>query len=404
MDKTLLREFDIAKRISNRDYYENTIIRYIYAHGKATKKTFADLLGISIPSVSHIIDDLVKNNLLICQTSNEPSWGRSSGFYMINPNKSLIIGCLISPHAVEVALFDSAGEIINKFDKKFNFISSHETLLKHIKNAINIVMQNQDESKLVAINVGCHEVIDIEKGESVFMPHKAKWTAFSIRYQLASRYHVPVYVENDCNVFALSEKWVGCASPYKDFFVINLDYGVGAGIIINNYVYHGTSIFSGQVGHTPVTEYGIKCQCGNYGCLETLASEPALLNLLKSRLKKGYISDYFKDFDINTIEPDNFYAAIYKHDPVALRVIEDAAIHISYSIRNMIYFIAPEAIILTGSLTQAGEYLLKPIENAIISPFGIHTDTKVQITNLARSDYIKGTFYLWVEYEFKTRR
>lgn len=173
-------------------------------------------------------------------------------------------------------------------------------------------------------------------------------------------------------------------------------------IFINNYIYHGTSLFSGQIGHTPVTEYGLKCRCGNYGCLETVASEPALLEQLKLRLKKGYTSNYFNNFDINNISTRDFYAAIYEHDPVALRVIEDAAIHISFSIRNMIHIIAPEAIILTGSLTQAGKYLLKPIQSAIISPFDIHTGTEIKLAE--QENYIQGTFYLWVEHILKNRR
>ncbi len=404
MKQPILREFEIAKRVSNKIYCENTIIRYIYAHQKATKKTLADLLNISLPSASNIIDTLIQKEKLICQTSHSPSWGRSSGYYYINPDVSLIIGCILSPQFIEVSLFNTAGEIIAQYNKIFRFISSHENLLKHVKNAINIVLKGHDVKKLTAISVGCHGVVDIKKGESVFMPHKAKWGSFNIRYQLASRYNVPVYIDNDCNIIALAEKWLGSASEYKDFFIINLDYGIGAGIIINNYIYHGTSIFSGQIGHTPITEYGLKCQCGNYGCLETVASEPAILEQLKVRLKKGYISDYFEDFDINLINSDDFYKAIYHHDHVALRVLEDAAMHISYSIRNMIHIIAPEAIILTGNLTKAGDYLINPIQNAIISPFDIHTGTEIKISHLKKEDYIKGTFYLWVEHVYKTRR
>ncbi len=400
----MLREFKTAKRIANKVYYENTIRRYIYAHKKATKKELADLLDISLPSISHIINPLIKNKELICQAPSSPSWGRSAGYYTINPDISLIIGCLLSPHTIEVCLFNAAGQILNHYKKTWHFIASAENLLKHTKTAINRIMSGYEMRKLKAISVGSHGVIDVEKGESVFMPHKSQWRSFNIRYRLASHYHVPVFVDNDCNIIALAEKWLGSAQSYKDFFIINLDYGIGAGIIINNYIYHGTSLFSGQIGHTPVTEYGLRCGCGNYGCLETVASEPALLEQIKLRLKKGYISNYFDNYDINEINIDDFYKAIYKHDPVALRVIEDAAIYISYSIRNMTYIIAPEAIILTGNLTKAGPYLIKPIQNAIISPFNIHTGTEIKLAGLKKEEHIKGTFYLWVEHTLRTRR
>ncbi len=402
MEKLILREFQTAKRSANKVYYENTIRRYLYAHKKATKKELADLLDISLPSISHIVERLEKNDEIICHNNTSPTWGRSAGYYKINPEKSMIIGCLLSPYQVELCLFDAAGDILNHLKKTWRFIASPENLMKHTIAAIHKLMEGYNPQKLKAISVGCHGVIDVEKGESVFMPHKSTWKSFNIRYRLASRFHVPVFVDNDCNIIALTEKWLGSAKSYKDFFIINLDYGIGAGIIINNYIYHGTSLFSGQIGHTPVTEYGLKCRCGNYGCLETVASEPALLEQLKLRLKKGYTSNYFNNFDINNISTPDFYAAIYEHDPVALRVIEDAAIHISYSIRNMIHIIAPEAIILTGSLTQAGKYLLKPIQSAIISPFDIHTGTKIKLAE--QENYIQGTFYLWIEHILKNRR
>ncbi len=404
MQEPILREFKTAKRIANQVYYKNTILRYIYAHKKATKKELADLLDISLPALSQFVDSLAKDNTLICHKNTSSSWGRSAGYYTINPDKSLIIGCLISPDKIELCLFNTSGEILNQYHKIYRFIASPDNLIKHMITAIHKLMESYDATKLQAISVGCHGVIDVDKGESVFMPHKATWKSFSIRYRLASRFHVPVFVDNDCNIIALAEKWLGSAKAYKDFFIINLDYGIGAGIIINNYIYHGTSLFSGQIGHTPVTEYGPKCQCGNYGCLETVASEPALLKQLKMRLTKGYISDYFNDFDIHNITNDDFYKAIHQHDPVALRVIEDAAISISFSIRNMIHIIAPEAIILTGHLTKAGDYLLKPIQNAIISPFDIHTGTTIKLAKLKKEEYIKGSFYLWVEHTLKTRR
>lgn len=99
-----------------------------------------------------------------------------------------------------------------------------------------------------------------------------------MKYLLEEKLKTRVLLDNDCVMLALAEKWQNTDNQ-QDFCVINVDYGIGSSFVINQQIYRGSLYGSGQIGHTIVNPDGVACDCGRYGCLETVASLSALKNV-----------------------------------------------------------------------------------------------------------------------------
>lgn len=129
----------------------------------------------------------------------------------------------------------------------------------------------------VTINLalGVHGQVDPITGASKTMPQAPWKTAVEIKYLLEEMLGVQVLLDNDCVMLALAEKWQNPAAN-GDFCVINVDYGIGSSFVINDNIWRGSLFGSGQIGHTIINPDGIACDCGRYGCLETVASLSAL--------------------------------------------------------------------------------------------------------------------------------
>lgn len=112
-------------------------------------------------------------------------------------------------------------------------------------------------------------------GVSQTMPQAPWATPIEVKYLLEEKLGIRVMVDNDCVMLALAEKWQN-NSQVRDFCVINVDYGIGSSFVINEQIYRGSLYGSGQIGHTIVNPDGVVCDCGHYGCTETVASLSAL--------------------------------------------------------------------------------------------------------------------------------
>ncbi|MGE9804773.1 ROK family protein, partial [Escherichia coli] len=123
--------------------------------------------------------------------------------------------------------------------------------------------------------LGVHGQVDPITGASKTMPQAPWKTPVEIKYLLEEMLGVQVRLDYDCVMLALAEKWQNPAAN-GDFCVINVDYGIGSSFVINDNIWRGSLYGSGQIGHTIVHPDGIACDCGRYGCLETVASLSAL--------------------------------------------------------------------------------------------------------------------------------
>ncbi len=174
-----------------------------------------------------------------------------------------------------------------------------------------------------------------------------------------------VLATNDANAAALGEKVYGAAKDIDDFIMITLGTGVGSGIVVNGKVVYGHDGFAGELGHVTVRPGGRQCGCGRKGCLEAYCSATGVARSAKEILRQSDSPSLLRDLPTDNITSKDVYEAAVKGDEAALIIFQKTGTILGEALANFIAFSNPEAIILFGGLAKAGEYLLKPVREAM---------------------------------------
>ncbi|WP_407314543.1 ROK family protein [Desulfosporosinus sp. SB140] len=219
-----------------------------------------------------------------------------------------------------------------------------------------------------------------------------------IKFRLEKKFQMPVEVENDVRAQALGESWFGKGVGIPNFICVHVGTGVGAGIIINNELYRGTSFTAGEIGHTTIDSNGPKCSCGNYGCLETMVGGAALARRAQQAIRFGKesILEQWVQGDLDEINGEMLCRAAQHGDSVAEEVLADTGRYLGIGLANLINTLNPALIILSGGVSRAEHYLLKPLiktleKRALTKPANAVT---IAISELGENSIAIGAFTL----------
>ena len=199
---------------------------------------------------------------------------------------------------------------------------------------------------------------------------------------------IPVALTNDANAAAIGEMTYGAARGMKDFIVITLGTGVGSGIVISGNLVYGHDGFAGELGHLIVRRNGRQCGCGRQGCLEAYTSATGVARTAREYLEIRKDESLLREFDPSDITSKDVYDAAMKNDKLALEIFETTGAMLGEAFANFVAFSSPEAIILFGGLTKAGDLIMEPIKRAMEANMlkVYEGKTKVLFSQLKESD------------------
>ncbi|HCC52572.1 MAG TPA: glucokinase [Porphyromonadaceae bacterium] len=201
-------------------------------------------------------------------------------------------------------------------------------------------------------------------------------------------YDIPVILTNDANAAAIGEMTYGAARGMKDFIEITLGTGVGSGIVIGGTLVYGHDGFAGELGHVTVRENGRLCGCGRHGCLEAYASATGVARTAREILMNRTEKSSLRDLNPEEITSKDVYDAAVKGDKLAQEIFEYTGNILGEALSNFVAFSSPEAIVLFGGLTKAGDLILNPVkrsmEDHMLKVF--QGKTKLLVSQLKESD------------------
>lgn len=215
-------------------------------------------------------------------------------------------------------------------------------------------------AELVAVGVGMPGPLDVPRGLVLYAPNFPGWRDVPLVRLLAEALATPAYMENDARMVTYGEFRFGAGRPYRDLVGITLGTGIGSGIILDGRLRTGLTGTAGEVGHATIDPDGLRCGCGNQGCLETLAAGPAIANAMRRSLLNGRPS-VLADGDPSTLTAGDVGRAAAAGDATAREVLAQAGHYLGIACANLINILNPEAIIIGGGVAQAGELLFEPI-------------------------------------------
>src|ERR1051326_8545039 len=206
----------------------------------------------------------------------------------ISKMTTLAVGVDLGGTNLRIAAVDSNGKVLEKITTSTQVARGRDQVIDEMCLAIQEVVSKQSSAgELAGIGIGVPGIIEMKTGMLRESPNLPGWHNYPVRDEIQRRLNTTVILENDANVAAMGEKWLGAAAGVDDMCMFTLGTGVGGGIVMKGHIWHGMTGMAGELGHTNVEPEGHPCKCGSRGCLEQYASATAVKRMAQEAIASG---------------------------------------------------------------------------------------------------------------------
>ncbi|WP_077325289.1 ROK family transcriptional regulator [Virgibacillus siamensis] len=385
-NKAVTGSFQLMKSLNR-----SAILNKIRKDGPISRADIAKQTKLTPPTVSKVVKDLLHSEIIIEKKQEESHVGRRPTMLTVNAKSFHIIGLDVGPKKLHVVLSDLNANLIEKYQTILPKGITNNGLLKLMKKSIqHVISKNQvDKQKLIGIGVGMHGVVDVERGCSLFAP-TLQLSDIPIKSYLEEEFELLVKVENDARAMALGEAWFGDGKGVNSTIAVNVGLGIDAGIIINGELFHGEHFVGGEIGHMTIDIDGPRCSCGNYGCLQTFSTGPAIVSNVRHEIAMGSTSilSQWVDNDLELIDGKLIHEAAKKGDTLSIEAFAQAGRYLGIGLTNLIHTLNPSRIIIGGGVSKAGNYLMDSVKQTIQHRVLEHSAKQTEILVSKLGDYV----------------
>ena len=275
------------------------------------------------------------------------------------------LGVDIGGTLIKIAIVDNKANIIEE-----DFIDTDTTANPKdvIKNIAEVFKSFKNYSKVNSIGFGIAGDINFKDGIVRYSPNIPKWNKVPLKKEIEQITNKPVFIDNDANTAAIGAYWLDIKATVDNMICVTLGTGVGGGIIINKKLFRGNNGTAGEIGHITIEPNGRKCNCGNNGCAETYIGAKHIVketvDLLNSSNKSKYILNLANN-NIKQITPKILAQAAKKGDFIAKQVWNNVGKKLGILLADVINFFNPDAIVLCGGISNAGNLIITPAKEEI---------------------------------------
>ncbi len=305
--------------------------------------------------------------------------------------KPYVVGIDIGATTAKIGLVDMRGNVLAQTAIRSNDTTDAQQFIDNLCDAVRkIVEQNYSLSQIRGIGIGApnanfykgtiENTVNLTWGGAKIIPFSEMMTVCI---------GLPVRITNDANAAAVGEMTYGVARGMKNFIMITLGTGVGSGIVVNGEVLLGHDGFAGELGHvTMIRNNGRLCGCGKTGCLEAYASATGVARTARELLETTDRQSLLRNIPPEDITSKDVFDAAKQDDELACEIFAFTGKMLGEALADFVAFSSPEAIVLFGGLTKAGDLIMKPVVesmNANVMPIW-KNKIKVLLSQLKESD------------------
>jgi len=285
---------------------------------------------------------------------------------MIDKN---VIGIDLGGTTAKIGILAPTGEIIDKWSLETDISDDGINIVPNLVESINDHLESQDltAEDFLGIGMGSPGTVDREEG-TVIGAFNLNWTTLQpVRQIMEEGTGIPFLIDNDANVAALGEQWIGAGNKEPNVAFITLGTGVGGGLIVDNNLIHGARDAAGEIGHVTVEPGGYECTCGKEGCLEQYASATGIVRLADDMVAEYTAESRLQDKIVNseTIDSKIIFDSAKAGDVFAEQVVDRFVHYLSLALGNVANLLNPSTIVLGGGVSQAGNYLAEKVNKAV---------------------------------------
>lgn len=372
------------------------VIKVLVTEGNYTIAELSEHTDFSVPTVTKVINELLEEGVIFDLGKIDTSGGRRPSVFGINPESGFYLGIEVNRQSLRMGIQNLKNEFV-KVEEDIPFIlnntrESLETLCQLINEFL--AGSGVDKSNVIAACVNLGGRINSKEG---FSYNYFYFEEELLNATIESKIGIKVYLENDTRAMTFGEYNCGVVKTERNVIFVNMSWGVGIGIITDGHLYYGKSGYSGEFGHSPLFDNNILCQCGKRGCLETEVSGWALERIFKESIQSGNSSLITEKYNVDDIKLDHIIRAIVEdEDTLAIDMISSLGEKMGRYISMLINIFNPELVIIGGSMSVAGDYLLYPIQLAVkkYSLNLVSQDMELKVSELGTKAGVMGACYI----------
>jgi predicted NBD/HSP70 family sugar kinase len=334
-------------------------IKCLYYNKLLTSADVSNHIGKSIPYAIKVLSELKKKGYVEEMGLANSSGGRKPLNYSLISDSFYLVSVAMDQFSAQMVAVDMNNNFVTDIIRyEFDIFTLKPD---HLINHINQFIQSSKipKSSILGIGLTMPGFIDTEMGINyTYLNVTGQPLAGYLQQELS----IPVFLDNDSTAIALAEQKFGVAAHIKNVMVLNLGWGIGLGMILENKIFRGNNGLAGEFSHIPLFKNGKLCNCGKHGCLETEASLIAVTAIAKEGIQKGQttsLSNYAE------VDADAIINEAIKGDVFSVKLISEAAYHVGEGLAILIHLMNPGAIVLSGKGGVVGKLWLAPIQQAI---------------------------------------
>lgn len=345
----------IARPTTIRDINKKIVLNYIRDRSPISRAEIARETDLQRSTVSAIVDDLQKDDLIEEIGTGASSGGRKPTLLKIKTGVPVALGVDVTPRKTTVAVADLAGKVLEQ--ETFATSPNMEFMNEQIVQRVERFAVKYSESDL-EVGISVPGIADQTSGQVKFVPY-FQWRDWDIARLVKKKTNLPATVENDANAIALAELWFGREGARKtsNFITVLIGEGIGTGIIFDGQIYRGENGAAGEFGHMIVGGTApVKCSCGGDDCWEAQASEKAILARYQCYLKENNMSSQSLTFR-------ELIGLANNGEELAQSVFKETAKYLGVGISNLIIGMSPRKIIVSGAITKVWNLVSSELEH-----------------------------------------
>lgn len=363
-------EHDFQSKLFNK---ELSVLLLIHAKRNISRIELTKQTGLSAASITAMVQRLIDKGLVVESGHNSSALGRKPVSLTVRDDAGFLVGVDLGSFYTRVVVTDIRGTLIFKQESETGIPDGRDLVLARTVQAIHKAIDDSriPRSAFRGIGIAHSGVIDVSRGLVLSYPRPgqmAEWKNVPLREIMQSEFGVPCLLEDSVRAIATAEKYFGQGTGLDDFIYVDAGMGIGAAIVLDGKIYRGAGGSAGEFGHMTVDEDGPLCCCGNYGCLETLASCGAIIQSVRSAIEKG-VDSHVRELsggDLNRISIEIIGQAAVQNDSLSFRVMHDAISHIAVALADVVNLLNPHVLIFGGALFRsAPELFLEPLKRMI---------------------------------------
>lgn len=348
---------DLVKQLNSAAVY-----RLIDLQGPISRIQVADVSQLAPASVTKITRQLLERGLIKEVAQQASTGGRRAISLTTETAPFHSVAIRLGRDYIQTSLYDLSGMQLAHSYQPFLYQDQQQLLDGLIAHIRKFLADHQTKLKtLIAFGITLPGLVNPETGVVEYMPN-ITIEKLALADVIRDNFHVECFVGNDVRGMALAEHYFGASKDCRDSIFVSVHRGTGAGIIVNGKVFLGFNRNVGEIGHIQIDPIGDKCQCGNFGCLETVASNPAIIKRVNKLIEQGYKTSLSS---IDSIDMTAICNAANKGDELATQTLTRVGNHLGKAIAMTVNMFNPQKVVIAGDITQSKDIVFHAVQNCI---------------------------------------